>query len=114
MLNLARNIVSLALVIIVDGIPYDDPEQVTKRLIEMIQERAIYRWNKRRWLAEITKVYCQIYQAKGEAVTPQSRRRQIQRVFEVQSCNLETAIALATCVGCKVQLQCFESSTRVL
>jgi hypothetical protein len=101
-------------VFIVDGIPYDDPQEVTKRLIEMIQERAMYRWNKRRWLAEITKAYCQIYQAKDASATPQNRRRQIQRVFEVQSCTLETAIALAACVGCKVQLQCFESSTRTL
>jgi hypothetical protein len=101
-------------VLIVDGIPYDDPQEVTKRLIETIQQRAINRWGKRKWLTEITKAYCQIYQAQGEVITPPSRRRQIYRVFEVQSCTLETAIALATCVGCKVQLQCFESSTRVL
>lgn len=48
MLNLAEKTAhpapELLFVITIDGIPYDDPEEVTQRLLEAIQRRAIAKW----------------------------------------------------------------------
>jgi hypothetical protein len=118
MLSLAdeRILVSLReMVYTVDGITYDDPEEVARRLLKKVKERAILRWGERKWELELIRAYCQLYRQKGdENVTIDRRRTQIRRVFSAYSCTLETAIALATCVGCKVQLQCIEISTEVL
>jgi len=109
MLNLAETSKTLTVAYLIDGTSYDDPEELAKRLLEAIQRRAIVKWGERRWLLELTRTYCQIYQAKGdEKATIDNRRKQIQRVFEQWGCTLETAIALALCVGCRIQLACTE------
>jgi hypothetical protein len=116
MLNLAEKTAhsapELFFVITIDGIPYDDPEEVTQRLLEAIKRRAVAKWGDRKWELELIRAYCNLYQTRGkpgdEKATIDNRRSQIRRIFETWSCTLETAIALAACVGCKVQLSCFQ------
>jgi predicted metal-binding protein len=65
-----------------------------------IQQWAIAKWGEDRWLANITREYVKITQ-EGDVST---RKAQIKRAFVNGGCNLSTAITLAKCVGCNMQL----------
>jgi hypothetical protein len=73
-------------------------------ILERIKSRAIARWGEERWLLELVREYCKIID--DEAATVRNRKPQIQRAFEVGSCTLDTAIALAAAVGCQFQMAC--------
>ncbi|UBF27461.1 hypothetical protein K9N68_05815 [Kovacikia minuta CCNUW1] len=75
-----------------------------KAILERIRERAIARWGEEKWLLELVREYCKIM---GEG-TVRTRKSQIERVFEVGSCTVDTAIALAAAVGCRFQMACME------
>lgn len=85
----------------------ESPAILTERFIEAIKTQAIEKWGEKRWVLELTRAYCEICQEYGDTTaTVDTRRRSIARIFEVKGCNLETAIALARCVGCNFQLAC--------
>jgi hypothetical protein len=78
-------------------------ETTSKAILEKIQELAEEKWGDK-WLLELVREYCQI--SGDESATVRTRKPQITRAFEVGSCTLETAIALAAAVGCKFQMSC--------
>ncbi|WP_143780201.1 hypothetical protein [Leptolyngbya sp. 'hensonii'] len=60
-------------------------------------------------MPNLAREYVRLTQELGDTeATYESRRRQIYRVFEVHSCNLDTAIVLAAAVGCRFQMACTE------
>ncbi|HEY9762381.1 MAG TPA: hypothetical protein V6D07_07635 [Trichocoleus sp.] len=79
-------------------------------VLETIKDRAIKRWGEENWLLEIVREYVRLAnEQSGEAkATVNNRKTQIQRAFEVGSCNLETAMLLAATVGCRFQMVCTE------
>jgi hypothetical protein len=79
-------------------------------ILELIKNRAVERWGDS-WLAQITHAYVEL---EGEKATFVNRRPQIGRAFETGGCNLETAVRLADCIGCEIQLSCTEIKTTIL
>jgi len=78
-------------------------------ILEKIQARAKTKWGEK-WLPNLVREYVKIAQLQGdEKATTVNRRPQIERVFKVGSCNLDTAIALAAAVGCRFQMVCTET-----
>jgi len=72
-----------------------------------IKQRAIVLWGEEKWLVNLVREYAKVAQAQGDQrATPNNRRAQIHRTFEVGSCTLDTAILLAAAVGCRFQMSC--------
>lgn len=83
-----------------------NPEAIAKDILLVVQAEAEKKWGKK-WVLELTRAYCQICRENGdEEANEHNRRRSIARIFEVYGCNLATAIALAHCVDCRIQLAC--------
>jgi hypothetical protein len=83
-----------------------NPDAIAKDILLVVQAEAEKRWGKK-WVLELTRAYCQICRDNGdEEANEHNRRRSIARIFEVYGCNLSTAIALAHCVDCRIQLGC--------
>lgn len=78
-----------------------------KSLLSSIQRRAIERWGEKGWLEKLAQEYVKIAHSNGDAeATYENRRRQIRRIFEVEGCNLQTALWLVAAVECRLQLVC--------
>jgi len=74
-------------------------------IIERIKQEAIARWGEEKWLPNLVRAYVEVAQANGdEKATTTTRRPQIERVFTVGSCTLDTAIKLAATLDCQFQL----------
>jgi hypothetical protein len=81
-----------------------NPEAIAKDILLVVQAEAEKKWGKK-WVLELTRAYCEICRENDdEEANEHNRRRSIARVFEVYGCNLPTAIALAHCVDCRIQL----------
>ena len=82
-----------------------------KDILQVIQQRAEKQWGDR-WKANLVREYVEIVKARGFEsdlnATPVNRRSQIDRAFNTGRCNMDTAIALATAVGCRFQMACTE------
>lgn len=85
------------------------PQSTAQDILERIKTRAIARWGEKKWIARLVEEYVKLAIAQGdEKATPINRRPQIERVFKVGSCTLDTAIVLAAAVGCRFQMTCVE------
>ena len=82
-----------------------------KDILQAIQQQAEKKWGDR-WKANLVREYVEIVKARGfesdKNATPVNRRPQIDRAFDTGRCNIDTAIALATAVGCRFQMSCTE------
>lgn len=79
-------------------------DDTAQRLLRFIRLEAENKWGKK-WVLELTRVYCEICRENGDLeANEHNRRRAISRVFEAESCTLATAITLAQCVDCQIQL----------
>ncbi len=89
-------------------IPLGDRPLISAAVIlERIKQRAIDRWGDEKWQMHLVREYARLAQAQGDdKATPNARRGQIVRAFEVGSCTLDTAILLAAAVGCRFQMAC--------
>jgi hypothetical protein len=84
-----------------------NPKNVKSQLIQAIHTEALRRWGEEKWVVNLTKEYCKVLQANGdEEATVVNRRRSVERALTEETCNLENLIALAHCVGCRIQLIC--------
>jgi hypothetical protein len=85
----------------------DELETTTcKAILERIKQRAIDKFGEK-WLLNLVKSYVAIAVENGdEKATVINRRNQIERVFNVGSCNADTLIMLAAAVGCRFQMVC--------
>jgi hypothetical protein len=81
-------------------------------VLNAIKARAIKTWGEENWFKSIVNEYVRLEQQRGgegaKKATYVNRRNQIDRAFEVGSCNLETAMLLAAAVGCRFQMVCTE------
>lgn len=85
----------------------DRPPISAAVILERIKQRAIDRWGEEKWQINLVRQYAKLAQAQGDdKATPNTRRGQIIRAFEVGSCTLDTAILLAAAVGCRFQMAC--------
>jgi hypothetical protein len=80
------------------------PMTTTQLILEKIQSRAEDTWGQK-WMAELTKEYCAIAQEEGEdTANPNSRRTQLERIFERGTCNSDSLFRLVEAVGYRLQL----------
>lgn len=80
-------------------------EVSSERVIERIKQEAIARWGEEKWLANLVRAYVEVARANGdEKATPTNRRTQVERVFNVGGCTLDTAIKLAAAVNFQFQM----------
>jgi len=76
----------------------------TQLILEKVQSRAEDLWGQK-WMAELTKEYCAIAQEEGEdTANPNSRRTQLERIFERGTCTADSLFRLLEAVGYRVQL----------
>ncbi|KAM3107286.1 hypothetical protein [Phormidesmis sp. 146-33] len=74
-----------------------------KAILERIKARAINKFGEK-WLLNLVREYVAI--CGDEKATVINRRNQIERAFNVGSCNADTLIMLAAAVGCRFQMIC--------
>lgn len=76
-----------------------------KAIIEAIQTEAERIWGDR-WMAEITKKYCEIEsQELNREIKPPQRRSQLGRIFEEGNATLPTLIRLGTAINGKIRIE---------
>ena len=76
----------------------------TQLILEKIKSRAEDLWAEK-WMAELTKEYCEIAREEGEdTANPNSRRTQLERIFERGTCNSDSLFRLLEAVGYRLQL----------
>jgi hypothetical protein len=82
-----------------------NPKETKKQLLQTIRAEATKRWGEEKWVLNLTKEYCKILHANGEleAKVP-NLRRSVERSIVDGTCSLENLIALAHCVGCRIQM----------
>ncbi|NJP12691.1 MAG: hypothetical protein HC866_27180 [Leptolyngbyaceae cyanobacterium RU_5_1] len=81
----------------------------TKDLLDVVRKRAIAHWGEKNWRAELARATVTVLQQMGDTdATYETRRRQLYRVFETESCTTDTLLALVEAVGCRLQLVCTE------
>lgn len=84
-----------------------NPKETKSKILKAVQAEAVRQWGEDKWVLNLTKAYCKILQANGDTeATVVNRRRSVERALTEETCNLENLIALAHCVGCRVQLAC--------
>jgi hypothetical protein len=77
-----------------------------KAILERIKKRAIAKYGDK-WLAGLTNDYVRLAKSQGdEKASPGSRRSQLERIFERESCSADSLIMLVASVGCKFQMVC--------
>jgi len=77
-----------------------------KAILERIKARAIAKFGEK-WLLNLVREYVSLSIVNGdEKATVINRRNQIERVFNVGSCNADTLIMLVAAVGCRFQMVC--------
>ena len=81
-------------------LPYTVERLTAKAILERVKTLAIAKWGEDEWIPKIVQAY-----AKLEGTSAAKRRSQIVRVFEVGSCNLDTAILLLDVVGCRLKIE---------
>lgn len=91
-----------------------NPKETKAKLIEAIHAEAIKRWGEDKWVLNLTKAYCQVLHENGETdAKVQNLRRSVERSLVEGTCSLENLIALAHCVGCRIQLTCVREEVLV-
>jgi hypothetical protein len=76
----------------------------TQLILEKIQSRAKSIWGSK-WMAELTKEYCEIAREEGEdTANANSRRTQIERIFSRGTCTADSLFRLLDAVGYRLQL----------
>jgi hypothetical protein len=75
-----------------------------KSHLDLISKLAAEKWGDV-WMNELIKEYCRISRENGEAAaTPNNRKGQIRRAFEVGSCTADTLIILYYAIGCELEI----------
>lgn len=75
-----------------------------KSHLELISKLAAEKWGEV-WMSELIREYCKISQLNGEdAATPNNRKGQIKRAFQVGSCTADTLIILYYAIGCELEI----------
>jgi hypothetical protein len=76
----------------------------TQLTLDRIQSRAEDLWGSK-WMAELTKEYCEIAREEGEdTANANSRRTQIERIFARGTCTADSLFRLLDAVGYHLQL----------
>jgi hypothetical protein len=84
-----------------------NPREIKSQFIQAVLAEAKRRWGEEKWVVNLTKEYVKVLHANGDTeATVINRRRSVERALVEETCNLENLIALAHCVGCRVQLKC--------
>lgn len=77
-----------------------------KAILERIKQRAINKYGDK-WMAGLTNEYVRLARSRGDkTATAGSRRTQLERIFERESCSADSLIQLAAAVGCRFQMVC--------
>jgi hypothetical protein len=83
-----------------------NPREVKSQFIQAVLTEAKQRWGEEKWVVNLTKEYVKVLHANGDTeATVVNRRRSVERALVEETCNLENLIALAHCVGCRLQLK---------